>query len=220
MYYYKKIVPYFLMSTRYNYTIPEQIPKLVQITISRGIGDGSKNPKELDCALEELSLITGQLPKKNKAKKAIAGFKIREGIPVGVSVTLRKNKMYSFLTRLIHVALPRVRDFRGLTLAGFDGKGNYNLSLTLSSSLSQGNPFDYSEIGAKNRRTVSVPASIIIPVNYNNLDVTKLANAESIKLENPVVLGEVCASTIKALANSSTELLAVPIPCVGNFVFD
>lgn len=118
------------MSTRYNYTIPEQIPKLVQITISRGIGDGSKNPKELDCALEELSLITGQLPKKNKAKKAIAGFKIREGIPVGVSVTLRKNKMYSFLTRLIHVALPRVRDFRGLTLDGFDGKGNYNLGLS------------------------------------------------------------------------------------------
>jgi large subunit ribosomal protein L5 len=128
-YYTTKIVPYFLLSNRYNYSIPEQIPKLVQITINRGIGNGSKNPKELDSAVEELSLITGQYPKKNKAKKAVAGFKIREGMPIGVSVTLRKNKMYSFLTRLINVALPRVRDFRGLTLEGFDGQGNYNLGL-------------------------------------------------------------------------------------------
>jgi large subunit ribosomal protein L5 len=128
-YYTTQLVPYFLLSTRYNYNIPEQVPKLIQITVSRGIGDANKNPKELDSALEELSLITGQCPQKNKAKKAVAGFKIREGMPVGVSVTLRKNKMYSFLTRLIHVALPRVRDFRGLTLEGFDGQGNYNLGL-------------------------------------------------------------------------------------------
>jgi large subunit ribosomal protein L5 len=93
------------------------------------VGEAAKNSKELDSSLQELSLIVGQRPTINKASKSVAGFKIRDGMSIGTSVTLRKDQMYTFLTKLIHIVLPRIRDFRGINPNGFDGRGNYNLGL-------------------------------------------------------------------------------------------
>jgi large subunit ribosomal protein L5 len=105
------------------------VPKLVKISINRGFGEASKNSKELDASVKEMSLIIGQKPSIHKATKAIAGFKIREGMSVGASVTLRQEQMYNFLTKLINIVLPRIRDFRGISPNSFDGRGNYNLGL-------------------------------------------------------------------------------------------
>ena len=103
--------------------------KIVKISVNRGVGEASKNSKELDASIEELRLIVGQQPTINKASKSVAGFKIRDGMEIGASVTLRKEQMYTFLTKLIHIVLPRIRDFRGINPNGFDGRGNYNLGL-------------------------------------------------------------------------------------------
>jgi large subunit ribosomal protein L5 len=101
----------------------------LKISVNRGIGEASKNSKELDVSIKEIATITGQQPIVNKARKSVAGFKIRDGMPVGISVTLRQDRMYAFLERLIHIVLPRIRDFRGISPNGFDGRGNYNLGL-------------------------------------------------------------------------------------------
>ena len=106
-----------------------QVPKLEKIVLNMGIGQATQNPKLIDSAVADLASITGQKPVIRKAKKAIANFKLREGVPIGVSVTLRKKMMYEFLDRLITVALPRVRDFRGIPANSFDGRGNYSLGL-------------------------------------------------------------------------------------------
>ena len=106
-----------------------QVPRLSKIVLNIGIGSAATNPKELESALEELSIISGQKPVKTLARKSIAGFKLREGVAIGCMVTLRSQRMYAFLERLINVVLPRVRDFRGISPKGFDGRGNYNLSL-------------------------------------------------------------------------------------------
>jgi len=119
-----------LMIKEYGYKNIEQVPKVVKISVNRGLGEASKNSKELASSLEEISTITGQKPVLNKARKSVAGFKIRNGMPVGGSVTLRKEQMYTFLTKLIHIVLPRIRDFRGIDPSGFDGRGNYNFGLT------------------------------------------------------------------------------------------
>jgi large subunit ribosomal protein L5 len=113
----------------FDFRNPEEIPKVVKISVNRGLGEGSRNSKELDISLKEIATITGQQPVINKAKKSIAGFKIRDGMEVGASVTLRREKMYSFLDRLIHIILPRIRDFRGISVDSFDGQGNYNLGI-------------------------------------------------------------------------------------------
>ena len=113
----------------FGYLNPQEVPKIVKISVNRGLGEGSRNSKELEISLKEIATVTGQQPVINKSKKSIAGFKIREGMEVGASVTLRKEKMYSFLDRLIHITLPRIRDFRGITVDGFDGRGNYNLGI-------------------------------------------------------------------------------------------
>lgn len=113
----------------FGYLNPQEVPKVVKISVNRGLGEGSRNSKELEISLKEIATVTGQQPVINKAKKSIAGFKIRDGMEVGASVTLRKEKMYSFLDRLIHVTLPRIRDFRGISIDGFDGRGNYNLGI-------------------------------------------------------------------------------------------
>jgi large subunit ribosomal protein L5 len=113
----------------FGYLNPQEVPKIVKISVNRGLGEGSRNSKELEISLKEIATVTGQQPVINKAKKSIAGFKIRDGMEVGASVTLRKEKMYSFLDRLIHITLPRIRDFRGITIDGFDGRGNYNLGI-------------------------------------------------------------------------------------------
>ena len=117
------------LQNQFNYKNSHQIPVLEKITINRGLGLDASNKATLQSTIEEFRVITGQQPVVQKAKKSIAGFKIREGMPLGVSVTLRRTKMYSFLERLIHIVLPRTRDFRGLDPRAFDGNGNYNLGL-------------------------------------------------------------------------------------------
>jgi len=106
-----------------------EVPKIKKIVLNMGIGDGKDDAKLIDKAQEELSLIAGQKAIKTKAKKAIAGFKIRAGMPLGVSVTLRNKIMYEFLDRLINIAIPRIRDFRGLSSSSFDGNGNYSMGI-------------------------------------------------------------------------------------------
>jgi large subunit ribosomal protein L5 len=108
---------------------PMQVPKIEKVTCNIGIGEASRNAKLLDTAMEQLSNITGQHPVMRKARKSIAAFKLREGMPVGVKVTLRRERMFEFLDRLICVALPRVRDFRGISPTAFDGRGNYTLGV-------------------------------------------------------------------------------------------
>ena len=117
------------MMEKFKYTNIYQIPKISKIILNMGIGDAKEDSKILDKAQEELSLISGQKAVKTKAKKAIAAFKIREGMPLGVSVTLRNKMMYEFLDRLINIAIPRIRDFRGLNLKSFDGNGNFSLGI-------------------------------------------------------------------------------------------
>jgi large subunit ribosomal protein L5 len=118
------------MKDKFMYSNLEQLPKIRKISVNRGIGGTLKNTKALTSNLEEISLIVGQKPKVNKATKSVAGFKIREGMIVGLSATLRKDKMYAFLEKLIHIVFPRVRDFRGLDRSGFDKRGNYNIGIS------------------------------------------------------------------------------------------
>jgi large subunit ribosomal protein L5 len=126
-YYKEKVIP--LLLEQFKYQNAHEVPKILKITINRGLGEASKNNKALDISLQELSTISGQQPVITKARKSIAGFKIRDGMPVGIAVTLRKQLMYSFLERFIHLALPRIRDFKGISVKGFDGRGNYNLGI-------------------------------------------------------------------------------------------
>ena len=114
---------------KYNYTSVMQAPKLEKIVINIGVGDATTNSKLLDAAVNELELITGAKPVVTKAKKSIAGFKLREGQAIGCKVTLRGEKMYTFLEKLIRISLPRVRDFRGVSPKAFDGRGNYTLGI-------------------------------------------------------------------------------------------
>nr|NIT64027.1 50S ribosomal protein L5 [Gammaproteobacteria bacterium]NIX10358.1 50S ribosomal protein L5 [Gammaproteobacteria bacterium]NIY32607.1 50S ribosomal protein L5 [Gammaproteobacteria bacterium] len=109
---------------------PMQIPRLEKIVINMGVGDAPRDRSALDNAVEELAAITGQRPVVTRARKSVAGFKIREGMPVGCKVTLRRERMYEFLDRFIQVALPRIRDFRGLSGDSFDGRGNYAMGVT------------------------------------------------------------------------------------------
>lgn len=117
-----------LMKT-FSYRSPMQVPQVDKVIINMGVGDAVQNPKVLDSAVEDLTLISGQKPVVTRAKKSIAGFKLREGMPIGCKVTLRGERMYHFLDKLIHIALPRVRDFRGVSPKSFDGRGNYTLGL-------------------------------------------------------------------------------------------
>ena len=113
----------------FGYKNPMEVPKLEKIVINMGVGEAAGDQKKLDAAVAELTVIAGQKPVKTKAKKAIAGFKIREGQAIGTKVTLRRARMYEFLDRLVTIALPRVRDFRGVSGKGFDGRGNYAMGL-------------------------------------------------------------------------------------------
>jgi large subunit ribosomal protein L5 len=125
---YKETVVPKLME-QFKYENIHQVPKVFKVTVNRGLGEASQNAKALESSLSELALITGQRPVVTRAKKAIAGFKIRQGMPVGVMVTLRSDRMYAFLNRLINLTLPRIRDFRGISPKSFDGRGNYTLGL-------------------------------------------------------------------------------------------
>lgn len=114
---------------QFGYKNIHQVPKVLKITVNRGLGEAAQNAKALESSIQEIAIITGQKPVVTRAKKAIAGFKIRQGMPIGVMVTLRSERMYAFLDRLINLALPRIRDFRGINSKSFDGRGNYNLGL-------------------------------------------------------------------------------------------
>nr|YP_010485282.1 ribosomal protein L5 [Sargassum fulvellum]UVW81076.1 ribosomal protein L5 [Sargassum fulvellum] len=125
---YKDLIFYNLIK-QFNYRNNHQVPKLVKIQINRGLGVDGQNNKILQKSIDEIRTITGQHPIITKAKNSIAGFKVREEMILGVTVTLRNKKMYAFLEKLIHLVLPRIRDFRGLSLKGFDRNGNYNFGL-------------------------------------------------------------------------------------------
>ena len=126
--YNNEIIP--SLKEKYNYSTVMAVPILEKIVVNIGVGDASQNSKLLEASMRDLELITGQKPLATKAKKAIAGFKIRAGQPIGCKVTLRGEKMYNFLDKLFSIALPRVRDFRGVSSRAFDGRGNYTLGLT------------------------------------------------------------------------------------------
>ena len=117
------------LMSKFEYTSVMQVPKVEKIVINMGVGDAVQNSKALDAAVEELTIITGQKPVVTKAKKSIAGFRLREGMPIGAKVTLRGERMYQFLDKLVAIALPRVRDFRGVSKKAFDGRGNYTLGV-------------------------------------------------------------------------------------------
>ncbi|WP_347548086.1 50S ribosomal protein L5 [Pseudalkalibacillus hwajinpoensis] len=118
-----------VLMEKFNYSSVMEVPKLDKIVINMGVGDAVQNPKALDTAVEELELISGQKPLITRAKKSIAGFKLREDMPIGAKVTLRGTRMYEFIDKLISVSLPRVRDFRGISKKSFDGRGNYTLGI-------------------------------------------------------------------------------------------
>ena len=117
------------MTERFGYTNPMQVPRIEKITINMGVGEGTQDRKKVTIAAEEMALIAGQKPVVTKAKKSVAQFKLREGMAIGCKVTLRRERMYEFLDRLITVAMPRIRDFRGLNPKSFDGRGNYAMGL-------------------------------------------------------------------------------------------
>ena len=117
------------LMSKFEYTSVMQVPKVDKIVINMGVGDAVQNTKALDAAVEDLTIISGQKPVVTKAKKSIAGFRLREGMPIGTKVTLRGERMYEFLDKLISVSLPRVRDFRGVSKKAFDGRGNYTLGV-------------------------------------------------------------------------------------------
>jgi large subunit ribosomal protein L5 len=125
--YINEVVP--AMQAKFKYTSPMQIPKLEKVVLNMGVGDVKENPKAMDSAVNDLTIITGQKPVVTKAKKSIANFKLRQGMSIGCKVTLRSEKMYNFVDKLFNAALPRVRDFRGVNPNAFDGRGNYTLGV-------------------------------------------------------------------------------------------
>ena len=125
---YKEVVVPEMMK-RFGYKNPLQVPRIEKVVINMGLGAAVQNIKIIDNAIEELSVITGQRPVVTRAKRSVAAFKLRAGMPIGCMVTLRRERMYEFLDRLFNVALPRVRDFRGLNPKGFDGRGNYTIGI-------------------------------------------------------------------------------------------
>ena len=125
--YHQQVIP--ALKNEFGYSNIHQVPKVTKVVVNVGLGDAISNSKYLERGLEELTKITGQKVQVTRARKSIAGFKIREGMPIGAMVTLRKDRMYDFLTKLVCVAIPRIRDFRGLNDKGFDGHGNYNIGV-------------------------------------------------------------------------------------------
>ena len=128
------------LTKRFGYSSPMEIPRLLKITVNMGVGDAKQSTPTLEAATEQLATITGQHPNMRRARKSIANFKLREGMPVGVSVTLRGARMWEFLDRLLTIALPRIRDFRGLSPTQFDGNGNYTFGLNEQSMFHEINP--------------------------------------------------------------------------------
>jgi large subunit ribosomal protein L5 len=125
--YLQAVVP--AMTEKFGYKSPMEVPKLVKIVVNMGVGEAKEDPKTLDAAVRELTTITGQKPAIARAKKSVAAFKLRAGMPIGCKVTLRGDRMFEFFDRLLSIGLPRIRDFRGVSPKGFDGHGNYTLGI-------------------------------------------------------------------------------------------
>ena len=144
------------LQEKFSYKSPMEIPRITKITLNMGVGEASQDKKIIDHAVQDLSLISGQKPVVTVAKKAIAGFKIREGMTIGCKVTLRRDKMYEFLDRLINFSIPRIRDFRGLSARAFDGQGNYNLGMSEQISFPE---IDYDKIDKLRGLNISITTS-------------------------------------------------------------
>jgi large subunit ribosomal protein L5 len=152
--YQKEMVPQLMETLKLKN--PMQVPRLVKIVLNIGMGEAIHNMKLLDSAVEELTLISGQKPVITRAKKSIAAFKLREGMPIGCMVTLRRNRMYDFMSKLVNIALPRVRDFRGISGKAFDGRGNYSLGIREQIIFPE---IDYDKIDKINGLNVSIVTS-------------------------------------------------------------
>jgi len=144
------------LQAQFSYKSAMEIPRITKITLNMGVGEASQDKKIIDHAVEDLTLIAGQKPVVTLAKKAIAGFKIREDMPIGCKVTLRRNKMYEFLDRLVNFSIPRIRDFRGLSAKAFDGQGNYNLGMTEQIAFPE---IDYDKIDKLRGLNISITTS-------------------------------------------------------------
>jgi large subunit ribosomal protein L5 len=152
--YQKEMVPQLMETLKLKN--PMQVPRLVKIVLNVGMGEAIHNMKLLDSAVEELALISGQKPVITRAKKSIAAFKLREGMPIGCMVTLRRDRMYDFMSKLVNIALPRVRDFRGISGKAFDGRGNYSLGIREQIIFPE---IDYDKIDKINGLNVSIVTS-------------------------------------------------------------
>ena len=144
------------LQQQFSYKSTMEIPRITKITLNMGVGEASQDKKAIEGAVSDLSQITGQKPVVTVAKKAIAGFKIREGMTIGCKVTLRRDKMYEFLDRLIHFSIPRIRDFRGLSPRAFDGQGNYNMGITEQIAFPE---IDYDRIDKLRGLNISITTS-------------------------------------------------------------
>ena len=145
-----------MLQQQFEYRSTMEIPRITKITLNMGVGEAAQDKKAIEHAVEDLSLIAGQKPVITTAKKAIAGFKIREGMTIGCKVTLRRDKMYEFLDRLIHFSIPRIRDFRGLSPRAFDGQGNYNMGIAEQIAFPE---IDYDKIDKLRGLNVSITTS-------------------------------------------------------------
>ncbi len=153
--YYKDIVMDQLLQ-QFSYGSTMQIPRITKITLNMGVGEASQDKKVIDHAVQDLTLIAGQKPVVTIAKKAIAGFKLREGMTIGCKVTLRRDQMYEFLDRLVNFSIPRIRDFRGLSAKAFDGQGNYNMGMTEQIAFPE---IDYDKIDKLRGLNISITTS-------------------------------------------------------------
>jgi large subunit ribosomal protein L5 len=144
------------LQTQFSYKSSMEVPRITKITLNMGVGEASQDKKIIDHAVEDLTLIAGQKPVVTLAKKAIAGFKIREDMPIGCKVTLRRDKMYEFLDRLVNFSIPRIRDFRGLSAKAFDGQGNYNMGMTEQIAFPE---IDYDKIDKLRGLNISITTS-------------------------------------------------------------
>jgi large subunit ribosomal protein L5 len=144
------------LQAQFSYKSSMEIPRITKITLNMGVGEASQDKKIIEHAVEDLTLIAGQKPVVTLARKAIAGFKIREDMPIGCKVTLRRDKMYEFLDRLINFSIPRIRDFRGLSPKAFDGQGNYNLGITEQIAFPE---IDYDKIDKLRGLNISITTS-------------------------------------------------------------
>jgi len=144
------------LQQQFSYKSSMEVPRITKVTLNMGVGEASQDKKVIEHAVEDLSLIAGQKPVVTVAKKAIAGFKLREGMTIGCKVTLRRDKMYEFLDRLINFSIPRIRDFRGMSPKAFDGQGNYNLGITEQIAFPE---IDYDKIDKLRGLNISITTS-------------------------------------------------------------